>query len=167
MAAFFYKYFSVAHPADDGTHKSMSSNLKQKIMGNIIVNSLDYQRIQRQIKEAMVQKTIDVAEAEKLINELNSATILTPHEIPADVVTMNSVVKISFVDSGKQLEFKIVYPGEANFKEKKVSIFSPVATALIGFRVGDLIEWMVPGGLTKIRIDEIVYQPEASGDYAL
>ncbi|MDP3913661.1 MAG: nucleoside diphosphate kinase regulator [Bacteroidota bacterium] len=136
-------------------------------MGNIIVNSLDYQRIQRQIKEAMIQKTIDVAEAEKLINELNSATILTPHEIPGDVVTMNSVVKISFVDSGKQLEFKIVYPNEANFKEKRVSIFSPVATALIGFRVGDLIEWMVPGGLTKIRIDEILYQPEAAGDYTL
>lgn len=136
-------------------------------MGNIIVNSLDYQRIQRQIKEAMVQKTIDTAEAEKLINELNSATILTPHEIPGDVVTMNSVVRISFVDSGKQLEFKIVYPNEANFKEKKVSIFSPVATALIGFKVGDLIEWMVPGGLTKIRIDEIVYQPEAAGDFAL
>lgn len=136
-------------------------------MGSIIVNSLDYQRIQRQIKEAMVQKTIDVTEAEKLINELNSATILNPHEIPADVVTMNSVVKISFVDSEKKLEFKIVYPNEANFKEKKVSIFSPVATALIGFRVGDLIEWMVPGGLTKIRIDEIVYQPEAAGDYAL
>ncbi|HCY42165.1 MAG TPA: nucleoside diphosphate kinase regulator [Prolixibacteraceae bacterium] len=136
-------------------------------MGNLIVNSLDYQRIQRQIKEAMVQKTIDVAEAEKLIKELNSATILTPHEIPADVVTMNSVVKISFADSGKQLEFKIVYPNEANFKEKKVSIFSPVATALIGFRVGDLIEWMVPGGLTKIRIDEIVYQPEAAGDFTV
>lgn len=136
-------------------------------MGNIIVNSLDYQRIQRQIKEAMVQKTIDAAEAEKLINELNSATILTPHEIPGDVVTMNSVIRISFADSAKQLEFKIVYPNEANFKEKKVSIFSPVATALIGFRVGDLIEWMVPGGLTKIRIDEIVYQPEAAGDFSL
>ncbi len=136
-------------------------------MENIIVNSLDYQRIQRQIKEAMVQKTIDATEAEKLINELNSATILTPHEIPGDVVTMNSVIRISFADSAKQLEFKIVYPNEANFKEKKVSIFSPVATALIGFRVGDLIEWMVPGGLTKIRIDEIVYQPEAAGDFSL
>ena len=136
-------------------------------MGNIIINSLDYQRIQKQINEARQKKTIDDSEAEKLVNELNSATILTPREIPGDVVTMNSVVKISFVDSGKQLEFMIVYPNEANFKEKKVSIFSPVATALIGFRVGDLIEWMVPGGLTKIKIEEIIYQPEAAGDYTL
>ena len=52
-------------------------------------------------------------------------------------------------------------------KENKISIFSPVATALIGYRVGDIIEWIVPAGLTKIKIDEIVYQPEASGDYNL
>lgn len=136
-------------------------------MGNIIVNRLDYIRIQKQIGEAKQNKTIDAAEAEKLINELNSATILDPDKIPGDVVTMNSVVKITFVDSGRQQEFKIVYPNEANLKEKRVSIFSPVATALIGFRVGDLIEWMVPGGLTKIRIDEIIYQPEAAGDLTI
>lgn len=136
-------------------------------MGNIIVNRLDYIRIQKQIGEAKQNKTIEASEAEKLINELNSATILDPDKIPGDVVTMNSVVKITFVDAGKQQEFKIVYPNEANLKEKRVSIFSPVATALIGFRVGDLIEWMVPGGLTKIRIDEIIYQPEAAGDLTI
>jgi len=136
-------------------------------MNKILVNRLDYIRILKQIDDARLNKTIEVAEAEKLINELNSATILDPDQIPGDVITMNSVVKISFVDSGKQQEFKIVYPNDSNFKERKVSIFSPIATALIGFRVGDLIEWMVPGGLTKIRIDEIIYQPEASGDFTL
>jgi regulator of nucleoside diphosphate kinase len=136
-------------------------------MNNIIVNRLDFVRIQKQISEARQNKTIDASEAEKLLQELNSATVLDPHEIPGDVITMNSVVRISFVDSGIQQEFKIVYPHESNFREKKVSIFSPIATALIGFRVGDIIEWMVPAGLTKIRINEIVYQPEASGDFTL
>lgn len=136
-------------------------------MTNIIVNRLDYLRILKQIDEARQNKTIDVSEAEKLLHELNSAIILDPDKIPGDVVTMNSVIKISFADSGKQQEFKIVYPNDSNFKEKKVSIFSPIATALIGFRVGDLIEWIVPGGLTKIRIDEIIYQPEASGNFTL
>ena len=136
-------------------------------MTNIIVNRLDYLRIIKQIDASRLNKTIDVSEAEKLLHELNSAIILDPDKIPGDVVTMNSVVKISFTDSGKQQEFKIVYPNDSNFKEKKVSIFSPIATALIGFRVGDLIEWIVPGGLTKIRIDEIIYQPEASGNFML
>lgn len=136
-------------------------------MNKILVNRLDYIRILKQIDEARQNRTIELSESEKLLNELNSAIILDPDQIPGDVITMNSVVKISFVDSGLQQEFKIVYPNESNFKDKKVSIFSPIATALIGFRVGDLIEWMVPGGLTKIRIDEIVYQPEASGDFTL
>ena len=54
---------------------------------------------------------------------------------------------------------------EANIKEKKISIFSAVAAALIGYRVGDEIDWLVPSGMTKIVIDEIVYQPEAAGDF--
>jgi len=136
-------------------------------MSNIIVNKLDYLRIQKRINEARQKKTIETSEAERLLNELNTAVLMEPQEIPDDVVTMNSVVSISFSESGRNQEFKIVYPDEANFKEKKVSIFSPIATALLGFRVGDLIEWMLPGGLTKIRIDRIIYQPEAAGDYTL
>lgn len=168
MVAFFYiNTFSNEDCSALSRTQISSINLRQKTMGNIIVNRLDYIRIQKQIGEAKQNKTIEASEAEKLINELNSATILDPDKIPGDVVTMNSVVKITFVDAGKQQEFKIVYPNEANLKEKRVSIFSPVATALIGFRVGDLIEWMVPGGLTKIRIDEIIYQPEAAGDLTI
>ena len=136
-------------------------------MSNIIVNKLDYLRIQKRINEARQKKTIETSEAEKLLNEINTAVLMEPQEIPDDVVTMNSVVSISFSESGRNQEFKIVYPDEANFKEKRVSIFSPIATALLGFRVGDLIEWMLPGGLTKIRIDRIIYQPEAAGDYTL
>lgn len=136
-------------------------------MSNIIVNKLDYLRIQKRINEARQKKTIETSEAEKLLNEINTAVLMEPQEIPDDVVTMNSVVSISFSESGRNQEFKIVYPDEANFKEKRVSIFSPIAIALLGFRVGDLIEWMLPVGLTKIRIDRIIYQPEAAGDYTL
>jgi len=136
-------------------------------MSNIILNRLDFQRIQKNISDARLSKSISAAEAERLINELNSAKVVEPTEIPDDVVTMNSVVKITFVNTNKQLKLAIVYPGQADIKENKISIFSPVATALIGYRAGDLIDWVVPAGMTKIRIDEIVYQPEASGDYDL
>lgn len=110
---------------------------------------------------------IGVNEAENLLNELNSAEIVEPDEIPDDVVTMNSIVKISFLNTNKTLQFQIVYPDKANIKEYKISIFSPVATALIGYRVSDEVEWIVPSGLTKLRIDEIIYQPEAAGDLDL
>ena len=124
-------------------------------------------RIRKHLREAQMRKAIDAVNAEKLAQELESGVLMEPQEIPADVVTMNSVVKISFVGEERQQEFRIVYPDEADFRIKKVSIFAPIATALIGFRVGDLIEWMVPGGLKKIKIDGISYQPEAAGDYSL
>ena len=67
-------------------------------------------------------------------------------------------------------KFKANYSGENSLsaaKENKISIFSPIATALIGYKVQDEVEWLVPAGLTKIRIDEIIYQPEAAGDFNL
>jgi regulator of nucleoside diphosphate kinase len=133
----------------------------------IILNQLDHTRIKNAIHEARQYKSIHASDAENLLKELAAAEIVEPKNVPENVVTMNSIVKISFLNSGKQLEFQIVYPAKANIKEKKISIFSPIATALLGYRVSDEIEWLVPAGPTKIRIDEIVYQPEASGDYDL
>jgi regulator of nucleoside diphosphate kinase len=136
-------------------------------MSKLIINRLDYARITKCINDAKQFKSISSAEAEKLMNELNSAKIVSPEAIPSNVVTMNSVVKISFLNNNRQVQFQIVYPDQANVKENKISIFSPIATALIGYQVNDEIEWIVPAGLTKIRIDEILYQPEAAGDYNL
>lgn len=136
-------------------------------MHKIILSKQDFPRIQKCIIDARQMNTIGVNEAENLMNELHSAKVVEPDEIPNDVVTMNSIVKISFPDSKKTLKFQIVYPDQADIKENKISIFSPVATALIGYKVSDEVEWIVPSGLTKLRIDEILYQPEAAGDFNL
>ena len=136
-------------------------------MSKLIINSLDYARIKKCISDAKLFKSVSSAEAEKLLKELNDAQIVEPEAIPANVVTMNSIVKLSFLNNNKQIQFQIVYPENANIKENKISIFSPIATALIGYKTGDDIEWIVPAGLTKIRIDEIIYQPEAAGDFNL
>jgi len=136
-------------------------------MSQLIVNKLDYARIKKCISDAKQFKSINSVEAEKLMTELNSAKIVEPEAIPSNVVTMNSIVKLSFLNNNKQIQFQIVYPDQANVKENKISIFSPIATALIGYKVNDEIEWIVPAGLTKIRIDKIVYQPEAAGDFTL
>lgn len=136
-------------------------------MSKIIVNRLDYARIKKCINDAKQFNSISKADAIKLLIELDSAKIVEPQAIPSDVVTMNSIVKLSFLNSNKQVQFQIVYPDQANFKEHKISIFSPIATALIGYKVGDEIEWIVPAGITQLKIDEIVYQPEAAGEFNL
>lgn len=136
-------------------------------MTQIILSRLDFSRISKCINEARRLNTISVYEAEYLLNELNSAKVVNPYEIPHDVITMNSIVKVIFLNTNRTTQFQIAYPDQANIKENKISIFSPVATALIGNKVSDEIEWIVPSGLTKLRIDEIIYQPEAAGDFDL
>lgn len=136
-------------------------------MSKIILSQLDYSRIKACIHDAKQFRSINAKDAAALMNELDSAEIVDSEKIPGNVVTMNSIVKISFLNTNKQTEFQIVYPGKANLKEKKISIFSPIATALLGYKKGDEIEWIIPAGPTKIRIDEIIYQPEAAGHYDL
>jgi regulator of nucleoside diphosphate kinase len=136
-------------------------------MGYLVMSRIDYARIKKSIIDLKHSRAISPKELEKLNGELNAAHIVEPGEVPDDVVTMNSVVKIVFRNSGKVLQFKIVYPEEANLKENKISIFSPVATAILGYRTGDEVDWTVPGGATKIYIEDILYQPESEGHYNL
>jgi len=136
-------------------------------MKQIIISKQDFTRIHKAIKDAKLRNAIKKEDAEKLLNELHSAKVVEPEDIPADLVTMNSVVKIHFQNNKTVTEFKIVYPDQANIKEHKISIFSPVASALIGYSFNDEIDWIVPSGMTKIIIDEIIYQPEAAGDFDL
>lgn len=136
-------------------------------MSQVIITKQDFNKIHRSITDAKAKNSIKKEEAEKLLAELKSAKIVEQDQIDGDVVTMNSIVKIHFQNNKTTMEFQLVYPADANIKEKKISIFSSVASALIGYKVGDEIDWLIPSGMTKIVIDEIIYQPEAAGDFDL
>ena len=136
-------------------------------MKKVTLTKNDYTRIYKAITDAKNSKTINSNEAEKLLSELSKAEIVPSEKIDKDVVTMNSEVKLFFENTQKEQSFKIVYPQDANLKENKISIFSPIATALIGYKIGDEIEWIVPGGMTRIKIVDLIYQPEAAGDFDL
>ncbi|MEZ7526420.1 nucleoside diphosphate kinase regulator [Cloacibacterium normanense] len=136
-------------------------------MKKVTLTKNDYTIIYKAITDAKNSKTINSNEAEKLLSELSKAEIVPSEKIDKDVVTMNSEVKLFFENTQKEQSFKIVYPQDANLKENKISIFSPIATALIGYKIGDEIEWIVPGGMTKIKIVDLIYQPEAAGDFDL
>jgi len=57
------------------------------------------------------------------------------------------------------------FPPTARIEEGRISILSALGTALIGYRVGDTIEWKVPSGQKRWKVEGILYQPEASGHY--
>ena len=102
-----------------------------------------------------------------LKKELDRAKLVDPKDIPNDVITMNSKFKLKDLDSGEEMIYTLVFPEEADIYKNKISIYAPMGVALIGYKIGDIIEWQVPGGILKIKVLEILYQPEASGDYHL
>lgn len=101
----------------------------------------------------------------ELEDELDRALIVTSQNIPEDVITMNSTVRMKDLDSGEEMIYSLVFPSDANVADNKISVLAPIGTALIGYRVGDTIEWKVPRGLKRFKIKEILYQPERAGDF--
>jgi len=102
--------------------------------------------------------------AEGLRSELDRAKIVEPEEVPPDVVTMNSTVRFTDEETGKEFERTLCYPHEATGGSDKVSILAPLGSALLGLSVGQSIDWPVPGGRTaRIRILEVVSQPGRPG----
>jgi len=88
-------------------------------------------------------------------------------EIPADYVTMNSVFEIKDREGHGSRILNLVFPEKANKEQDRISILSPTGTAVLGCRVGNVINRAAPGGLKKFVIINMIYQPEAAGNYNL
>jgi regulator of nucleoside diphosphate kinase len=102
---------------------------------------------------------------EKLESELLRANVVPREKIPEDVVTMNSRVVFENEGTGERREVTLVYPGSADIDAGKISILVPIGTALLGLRVGQSIDWELPGGQKqRYRIVGVPYQPEAAGE---
>jgi regulator of nucleoside diphosphate kinase len=97
--------------------------------------------------------------------EINIATVTNLEQLPVDVITMNS--KALLLVEGIEEEITLVYPGEANISENKVSVLSPIGTAILGYCEGSVIDWKVPMGIVQIEVKKVLFQPEAFGLYDL
>ena len=99
--------------------------------------------------------------------ELLQARVVAPKEVPPDVITMNSKARLRDLEDGEEVTYTLVFPDQANIEEGKISVVAPVGTAMLGHRVGDEFEWKVPAGSVRLRVEEVLYQPEAVGHYNL
>ncbi|XHO05749.1 Regulator of nucleoside diphosphate kinase [Ralstonia syzygii] len=104
----------------------------------------------------------------ELVDDLIArANVVSSDKIPADVVTMNAVVRVR-AGSGAAQEWTLVYPDEANLAAARLSVLSPMGSALLGGRAGDEVHYAAPDGSAHaLRIDAIIFQPEAAGHYTL
>ena len=133
----------------------------------IYITKPDMQKLRALIAGVQASSSRTKATLNKLEEELNRAKVVNPQKVPKDVVTMNSQVRIRDIDSSEESTYTIVFPSEANVANNRISILAPIGTALLGYRVGDVVDWEVPSGLKRLEIVETLYQPEAAGDYHL
>jgi regulator of nucleoside diphosphate kinase len=133
----------------------------------IHITELDHQRLVDLLIDAQSKGYRGSIYLEKLRGELARAQIVLPQEIPGDVITMNSKVALMDLDTREEEIYTLVYPENANTAEGRVSILAPIGTAMLGYRVGDVFEWEVPAGKRRLKVDKILFQPEAAGNYEL
>lgn len=133
----------------------------------IYITEYDMTRLQKLIAEA---KQLEHRGSEYLDNleaELSRAVLVAPAAIPANVITMNSKVKLLDLETQEEMIYTLVFPADADLAQGKISVLAPVGTAMLGYRVGDTFAWKVPDGLARWQVTEVLYQPEASGDFHL
>jgi len=129
----------------------------------IIINELDAERIDRLLEQPAFA-SLPIASA--LNDELDRAQMCAPQDMPANVVTMNSQVKFRDLTTGEVRPRTLVYPAQMTDSSTQLSVMAPVGAALIGLRTGDTIHWELPGGTaTHLEVLELVWQPEAAGEY--
>jgi regulator of nucleoside diphosphate kinase len=134
---------------------------------DIYITTSDLTRLRELLQVGISFAERDRQSLESLQDELDRAHVVESTAVPHDVVTMNSRVRLKDLETNEEKVYTLVFPSEANLEQQKISILAPIGTAILGYRVGDTVEWRVPGGIRKLRLEEILYQPEAAGQYSL
>lgn len=136
------------------------------MLKKIQVTKNDFEKLKKFVKAArsMAGKNMQLLQA--LNEELERAEVVEPEKISADVVTMNSEVIVKDIVTGEEDAYKIVFPEYADISEGKISVVAPLGCALLGYRIHDEIEMITPGGSRRVRVEKILYQPEAAGEFS-
>jgi regulator of nucleoside diphosphate kinase len=131
----------------------------------IIVSSSDLERLEGLLALPTFRSRSDL---DGLREELERADVREPEDMPADVITMNSRARFLEEGTGREYELTLAYPKDANAEARRVSIFSPAGSALLGLAAGQSIDWRTPDGKElHLKVLEVTWQPEASGKFDL
>lgn len=95
----------------------------------------------------------------KLFEELKSAHIVDDDQMPEDVVRFNSTVTVAY-ENGVKKTVQVVIPSERDFRNNKISVLTPLGSALIGYSKDDSVIWSFPQGNEEILISEVKQERE-------
>lgn len=128
--------------------KEVAEKIKQALAFGDISENSEYDEAKNE--QAQLEERIA-----KLETILRKARIVDESQIPRDVVSIGSTVKVMDLEFDEEVEYTIVGSAEADPYELKISNESPVGRSLIGNKVGEIVEVQIPDGITKYKILEI------------
>lgn len=131
---------------------------------SIFLTTKDVEKLRDLIREAYHTEYRGSNYLKLLAGEIEKASVVQPDQIPSNVITLNSKVRLVDQQTNEEMIYSLVFPEDADPSQGKISILAPIGTAMLGYKVGDTFEWDTPGGKRIIRVEKILYQPEASGD---
>jgi len=121
----------------------------------IIVTDADFRPLSALVRARTARFTRDKEHIEKLEKELARSVPVPASEVPADVATMHSRVRVRDLETGAVRTYTLVFPHQADLPSGRLSVLAPLGTALLGYRQGDEIEWAMPGGLRRLRLESV------------
>ena len=134
--------------------------LPEPALPKIVLSSLDLDRLDQLLSRLPAKDPARL----QLEQELDRGAVVEPAAMPANVVTMNSTVRLRLLKTGEEPCLTLVYPKDLDATGDKVSVLAPVGSALLGLSEGDQIHWPMPDGeIQPIQVLQLVYQPERSG----
>jgi regulator of nucleoside diphosphate kinase len=129
----------------------------------IVITEGDMARLEELVLRGGLTLRRDQDHLEDLKREIRDANVVAEEDVPRDVVTLHSTVRVRDLDTRAVMVYTVVFPREADVAAKRISVLAPIGTALIGYRVGDVIDWRTPGGIRRLQIEAVLFQPEAAG----
>lgn len=133
---------------------------------DVVITEVDFDRLSGMVDSPRYRATHS-ALLRTLKSELSRGRVVASGEVPRGIVTMHTRLRVQDLKSRESEIYTLVYPDEADIEQGKLSILAPLGTALLGTRAGQTITFDAPGGQRRLRIEKILYQPEAAGDFHL
>ncbi len=129
----------------------------------IVLGKRDLLRLRAFMRNTRSLSALDREHRRDLQDEIERAITVEDADLPGDVVAIDSKVLVRDTETSLATVYAVVLPAQADPARGQISVFAPLGTALLGYRLGDVIEWWMPGGLRRLKI-EAVMQAEHSPD---
>lgn len=130
-----------------------------------VITELDHARLSK-LLVAQEKANPSNAALEPLRDLLTDAYVVPSREVREDIVTLYAQLQVQLPNNDQPSKIVLCYPADADPAAGRVSVLSPMGIALVGLSLGQTAQWRGPTGQTlSARVDAILFQPEASGDF--